>query len=78
MLNTYMLYMDLPLSVKGMIVKMFDENGGEDYATVVINSRLNLEQQIEARNHELRHYYAGDFDRLDSVSDIEWARHRIG
>lgn len=79
MLNEKVIYMDLPLTVKGMIVKVFDENGGDDYTTIVINSRYNLEQNVEAYEHELSHYTARDFEKVDSaVSGIEWERHRIG
>ena len=76
MLDTYVIYVDLPPTVKGMIVKTFDENGGDDCYTVVINSRLNYEQQLEAYRHELRHIQARDFEQADLTADeIEMVRH---
>ena len=67
------IYANLPPRIKGMLVKTFDE---EDYYTVVINSNLNIEQQREAYEHELRHMKAKDFDEVDkSVDDIEYVRH---
>ena len=77
MLNTNVIYIDLPLNIKGYIVKMFDENGGEDYCTVVINPRYNLEQQREACRHELEHYEENDFElvKLVDVNELEMVRH---
>lgn len=73
MLNTEVVYADLPPHVKGMLVRMFD---GEDYYTIVINSNLNIEQQREAYEHEVRHYRARDFEQTDkSVDEIECIRH---
>ena len=73
MLNTEVVYADLPPHIKGMLVRMFDE---EDYYTIVINSNLNIEQQREAYEHEVRHYRAKDFEQTDkSVDEIECIRH---
>ena len=73
MLNTEVVYADLPPHIKGMLVRMFDE---EDYYTIVINSNLNIEQQREAYEHEVRHYRARDFEQTDkSVDEIECIRH---
>ena len=67
------IYADLPPRIKGMLVKTFDE---EECYTVVINSRLNIEQQREAYEHELKHMRAKDFDDTDkSVDEIEYVRH---
>lgn len=76
MLNTYAVYMDLPLSVKGYILKMFDD--GEDYSTVIINSRYNAEQNRQTAKHELEHYEQNDFEEVKNVdiNEIEWERHR--
>lgn len=75
MLNRRAVYVDLPGTVGGTLVEVFDD--GEDYCTVIINSRLNAEQQQEAIEHECRHYNAGDFDIDYNVNDLEWERHRI-
>lgn len=73
MLNTYVIYADLPPTVKGMLVRTFDE---EECYTVVINSRLNAEQRLAAYKHELEHYRARDFEAANaSVDGIEYARH---
>lgn len=67
------IYADLPPRIKGMLVKTFDE---EECYTVVINSRLNIEQQREAYEHELKHMRARDFDEVGkSVDEIECVRH---
>lgn len=73
MLNTEVVYANLPPHIKGVLVRMFDE---EDYYTIVINSNLNIEQQREAYEHEVRHYRAKDFEQTDkSVDEIECIRH---
>jgi len=73
MLNTYVIYADLPLTVKGMLVRTFDE---EECFNVVINSRLNAEQRLAAYMHELEHYKAKDFEAVDaSVDYVEYVRH---
>lgn len=73
MLNKYVMYADLPGTVKGMLVRTFDE---EECYTIVINSRLNAEQRLEAYRHELQHLKEKDFDSPDiSVNEIEYARH---
>ena len=67
------IYADLPPRIKGMLVKTFDE---EECYTVVLNSRLNIEQQRETYEHELKHMKARDFDETDkSVDEIEYVRH---
>lgn len=73
MLNEKVIYADLPLTVKGVIVRSFDE---EEFYTIVINSRLSAEQQRAAYYHELTHVKAKDFDQLDkSVDHVEYVRH---
>lgn len=67
------IYADLPPRIKGMLVKTFDE---EECYTVVINSRLNIEQQRAAYEHEVKHMRARDFDETDkTVDEIEYIRH---
>ena len=73
MLNKYVMYADLPGTVKGMLVRKLDE---EECYTIVINSKLNAEQRLEAYRHELQHLMENDFDKADvSVDEIEQARH---
>lgn len=69
------IFVDLPPTIKGMIVKMFDYEYGDDTYTIVINSRLNAEQQQEAFLHELRHLQEGDFEGVQSVDALEFERH---
>lgn len=69
------IFVDLPETVKGMIVKMFDYEHGDDCYTIVINSKLNLEQQQAAFLHELRHLQSGDFEAVCMVDVLEMQRH---
>ena len=64
------IYVDLPPRVKGMTVKTFDYEGGDDYYTIVLNARLNAEQQKAAYEHELAHIEGRDFEKAD-VNKIE-------
>ena len=66
------IYADLPPRIKGMLVKTFDE---EECYTIVLNSKLNREQQLEAYRHELEHIECDDFACDWSVDEIEWVRH---
>lgn len=67
------MYADLPPHIKGMLVKTFDE---EDYYTIVINSRLNAEQQKAAYEHEMKHLKGKDFEKEGlGIGEIEWQRH---
>ena len=67
-------FIDLPPGTNGTTVKMFDD--GEDCFTIVLNSRLNWEQQRETYLHELKHIGCHDFDVVEvSVDTVEWVRH---
>lgn len=72
MLNTCVMYVDLPERVKGMTVRTFD---GEECYTIVINSKLNMEQRLATYKHELEHYKDSDFDSAVPVDVIENIRH---
>lgn len=63
---------DLPERVKGMVVRTFD---GDECYTIVLNSKLNREQQLEAYRHELEHIECDDFASNWPVDEIEWVRH---
>lgn len=76
--NARVIYCNLPPTVKGMLVKTFDYEGGEDYYTIVINSRISYEQQKEAYWHEIKHIKENDFDSDLTLSKIEYTRHNIG
>lgn len=67
------IYMNMPPSVKGMLVKMFDD--GEDYYTVVINPMYNAEQQLSTYEHELMHIKCRDLDEIGDADALELLRH---
>ena len=62
-------YLNLPGRVKAVSTKNED-----DSYTVVINSRLNHEQQIEGYKHELHHIVNEDHAKYD-VESIEVHAH---
>lgn len=48
----------------------------DDFYTVIINSRITKEKQIDAYMHELGHIRNGDFDKKCSASLIEFYAHK--
>ena len=60
--------MDLPPRIKGFVVR----RNGED--VIVLNSRLNREQNMKTYLHEKKHIENGDFEKLD-VDEIERDAH---
>lgn len=63
--------MDNPFGIKGSVNK----NDDGSY-TVIINSKLNAEQQREVYLHEVEHIENGDFDKSD-VDIIEHDAHKM-
>lgn len=59
-------FMDMHCKVREQVVKNED-----DSYTILINARLNCEQQMEAYQHALRHIMNNDFDK-DNVNEIEF------
>lgn len=45
--------------------------------TVVLNSRLSHERQLQAYQHELNHIYCGDYDKKYSADMIEFYAHGL-
>lgn len=70
--NVRVIFQNMPPSIKGMVVKTFDE---EEWYTVVINSNLSREQQLLTYYHEVKHVKAKDFEKVMMVGDIEYVRH---
>jgi hypothetical protein len=60
--------MDLPPRIKGFVVR----RNGED--VIVLNSRLNREQNMKTYLHEKKHIENGDFEKLN-VDEIERDAH---
>lgn len=65
---------DLPVTVRGLTVYYYDEDG-QVYYTILINSRLNSKMQCSAYDHEISHIDNHDFDLMLPVEDLEAARH---
>lgn len=62
-------FMDNNFGVKGSVNK----NSDGSY-TIIINSRLNREQQLEVYQHEMKHILNGDFEKCD-IQEIETIAH---
>lgn len=62
-------FLDLPTRVKAVSTKNED-----DSYTVILNSKLNHEQNLESYKHEIRHIKNNDHDKQD-VNMIELLNH---
>lgn len=60
------IYLDMPGRIKGFVHKNSDLSH-----TIVINAKLNLEQQKEIYQHEIEHIERNDFDK-DDIDLIEY------
>lgn len=65
---------DLPTTIKAFVVRTFED---DSYYTVVLNARMNHEQQRVAYQHEVDHIYSGDFTSYASADMIENVRHQL-
>ena len=54
-------FLDLPCRVKAVSIKNEDQS-----YTVILNSKLNQEQQLQSYKHELIHIINYDFDKEDA------------
>lgn len=61
---------DLPPTIRGFTVQ------GTDFATIVLNARLNHETQLKAYEHEIDHMRRDDFRKTDAQA-VETAAHKI-
>lgn len=61
---------DLPCSIKG-----FTYVDSEDFYTIVLNARLNHEQQVETYLHEMEHINNSDLYSEQDTDTIEEKRH---
>lgn len=69
MRNERCVYADLPPQVKGMVVRVFED--GEYYDTIVLNSRLSWEQNLQTFKHEEWHIDHEDFESNLPVMVLE-------
>lgn len=63
---------DLPTKIKGFVRLVAEPDG--DFYTIVLNSRLNQDQNIEAFMHEQNHIIRNDFDKETVAEAEQWAR----
>lgn len=70
-MGTQVIYEDMPSKIKGFTIK-----NGDDTFTIIINGRLNAEQQRSIFLHELKHINDGDFDK-DDIDDVEFSAHKM-
>lgn len=68
--NIRVIFCDMPTSIGGYTILK------EDFYTIVLNSRLSRERNIESYQHEVDHILNGDFEKKCSVDLIEFFAHK--
>ena len=70
--DIHTIYMNMPPSVKGFVIKTFDE---DECYTIVINPMYNIEQQRDTYEHEVKHIKCQDLDDHGDPGILEIMRH---
>lgn len=70
------IYLALPLSVRGFVTQTLDDNG-ESFYTICLNTAFNDETQFRTFRHEIKHIANRDFDSPLSADEIERMRHAL-
>jgi len=69
--NVRTVLMDLPIKIKGFVIKK------DDYYTICLNQNLSYNQNMKSYKHELDHIVRGDFDMDMTADQIEILAHQI-
>lgn len=72
MSNIVVRLMDMPCSVKGCVVKDFDN---DEFYTILLNSRLSHDANLSSYQHEMEHIDCDDFSSDLTADEIESIRH---
>lgn len=64
-------YADLPCAIGAFVI-----SNNDDTYTIILNSRLSREKNMESYAHELLHIKNGDYEKKCSIDLIEIAAHR--
>lgn len=73
MRNVLVRFIDMPCSVRGCVVRHYD---GDEFYTVMLNSRLSSDMQERVYLHEIEHISNDDFTSGLSADEIESIRHK--
>ncbi len=69
--NYTIILKDMPTTVRAITVKNED-----DSYTIIVNSKLNYEQQHISFEHEIHHIQNCDFEKVCEINDIEYEAHK--
>lgn len=70
--NVSVRLMDLPHTIRGCVVRNYD---GDEFYTILINSRMSADMQKQAYIHEMEHIECDDFSCNLTADKIESIRH---
>lgn len=68
--NCRVVLQDLPTTVRGFCIESPD-----GFYTIVLNARLNREQNVKSYEHELEHIRRDDFHADEDIDQIELRAH---
>lgn len=69
--NVKIKLLNLPCSIRGFAIK------NNDVYTIVLNARLNNEQNQKTLEHELKHISSGHLDNEINVQEAEFELHGL-
>lgn len=69
--NYMVVYKNLPEKINAFTMY----HSGDDYYTIILNSRMSHACLQKAFKHELNHIKNNDFDRYKNVSELEMLAH---
>ena len=70
--DSHVLFQDLPCRIKGFTQRNYEDG----HYTIVLNSRISVEEQQCAYLHEIQHIINKDFAK-NSANKIEFAAHKV-
>ncbi len=70
--NITVIYLNLPVKIKGFVVHNTEDN----YNTIVLNCKHSYFVNIDTYNHELKHINSMDFNNFLNAASLETIRHR--
>ena len=71
MIDVFIVFADLPCSIRGFTKKCIDGY------TVVLNARMSREQNIKTYDHEIDHIKNGHLDKELNIQEIEYIAHTL-
>ena len=69
--NYIVIYDNLPYKIRGFTLY----HAGDDFYTIILNSRMSYSCNKKTLLHELKHILKGDFIKYKNVQQLEYQAH---